>query len=86
MGEVERHWLRLVMAGEEVARLYVSDEDHDAAWNGALADPAVVTDAWAAWRAEVAFAEEFIAATSDLGALGHRRAGLAPNSAASSCT
>jgi uncharacterized damage-inducible protein DinB len=78
MAEVERNWFRRVMAGEQVARLYVSGEDRDADWNGAVADPAVVADAWAAWRSEVAFAEELVAATSDLGALGHRPGGTAP--------
>jgi hypothetical protein len=39
-----------------------------------VADPAVVEEAWAAWREEVAFAEEFTAAT-DLGFVGHDGAG-----------
>lgn len=78
MAEVERHWFRRVMAGEEVARLYVSDEGRDADWNGAVAEPSVVADAWSAWRAEVTFAEEFVSATSDLGTLGHRPGGAAP--------
>ncbi|MBO0731410.1 MAG: DUF664 domain-containing protein, partial [Acidimicrobiaceae bacterium] len=71
MAKVERYWFRRVMAGEEVARLYVSDEDRDADWNGAEADPAVVADAWATWRGEVAFAEELVANASDLGTLGY---------------
>ena len=78
MAGVEHNWFRRVMAGEDVARLYVSDEDRDADWNGALADPAVVTDAWTAWRREVAFAEELVAATGDLGARGRRPGGSAP--------
>ena len=78
MAGVEHHWFRRVMAGEDVARLYVSDEDRDADWNGAVADPAVVSDAWAAWRYEVAFAEELVAATSDLGARGRQPGGSAP--------
>jgi uncharacterized damage-inducible protein DinB len=73
MASVEHSWFRRVMAGEKVARLYVSDDDRDADWNGAVADPAVVADAWAAWRGEVAFAEEFVAATSDLGTRGYSR-------------
>jgi hypothetical protein len=39
----------------------------DADWLGAVADPAVVADAWRAWRAEVAFAEQFVADSPDLG-------------------
>ena len=78
MAGVEHHWFRRVMAGEKVARLYVCDEDRDADWNGAVADPAVVADAWTAWRREVAFAEELVAATSDLGDRGRQAGGCAP--------
>lgn len=78
MAWVEHHWFRRVMVGEDVARLYVSGEDRDADWNGAVADPAVVTDAWTSWRREVAFAEELVAATSDLGARGRQPGDSAP--------
>ena len=78
MAAVEHNWFRRVMAGEDLARLYVSDEDRDADWNGAVADPAVVADAWAAWRREVAFAEALVAATSDLAIRGRGRGGSTP--------
>ena len=78
MAEVEHNWFRRTMAGEEVPRLYVSEEDRDADWNGAVPDPAVVADAWATWRREVAFAEELVAATSDLGTRARRQGGSAP--------
>jgi Protein of unknown function (DUF664) len=70
MAEVERNWLRRVMARPDAPRLYCSDLDRDGDWNGAVADPAVVDDAWRAWRAEVAFAERFVAGNADLGVLG----------------
>jgi hypothetical protein len=35
-----------------------------------------VDDAWRAWRAEVAFAEQFVADTTDLGTLGTTRVPL----------
>ncbi len=70
MGEVERHWFRREMAGQDAPRLYCSELDRDGDWNGAVADPAVVDEAWRAWRTEVAFAEQFVAGNSDLGALG----------------
>jgi uncharacterized damage-inducible protein DinB len=60
LADVERHWFRRVMAGEDVPRIFGTVEDRDAAFNGAVADPAVVDEAWAAWRAEVAFAEQFV--------------------------
>ncbi len=70
MAEVERYWFRRVMARQDVPKLYCSDVDRDGDWNGAVADPAVVDEAWRAWRAEVAFAEQFVADSADLGALG----------------
>jgi uncharacterized damage-inducible protein DinB len=75
MAEVERNWFRSVMAGEDAARVYVTEDDPEADWDGAVPDPAVVADAWTAWRTEVAFAEEFVARTSDLGTRGHRSDG-----------
>ena len=35
-----------------------------------MPDPAVAEEAWRAWREEVAFAEDFVAATADLGTPG----------------
>jgi uncharacterized damage-inducible protein DinB len=74
MAEVERHWFRRAMAGQDASKLYCSDLDRDGDWNGAVADPAVVDEAWRAWRAEVAFAEQFVANTADLATRG-RNAG-----------
>ena len=70
MAEVERTWFRRRLAGEEAPRLYCSEQDRDGDWNGAVADPAVVADAWRAWRAEVAFAERYVADSADLGSPG----------------
>jgi uncharacterized damage-inducible protein DinB len=70
MAEVERHWFRREMAGQDAPRLYCSDTDRDADWNGAVPDPEVVDEAWRAWHAEVAFAERFVADTADLGTPG----------------
>jgi len=50
-----------VMAGQDVPRLFCSDTDRDGDFDGAVPDPQVVADAWAAWRGEVAFAERFVA-------------------------
>ena len=59
MAEVERGWFRRRFAGQSVPRRYQTDADPDGDFNGAVADPAVVAEAWAAWREEVAFAERF---------------------------
>ena len=71
MAEVERAWFRRRMAGEDAPVLYRTAEDRDADWNGAVADPAVVAQAWDAWRAEVAYAQKFVADAPDLDVIGH---------------
>src|SRR5262249_26313392 len=54
---------------------YWADDVPDGDWLGAVADPAVVDDAWRAWREEVAFAERFVADSPDLGIKGTMRDG-----------
>jgi hypothetical protein len=66
LAEQERH-VRRVMAGEDAPRLYCTDEDRDGDWNGAVADPAVVDDAWRQWRTEVALTDQFVDTVADLG-------------------
>jgi uncharacterized damage-inducible protein DinB len=75
MADVERNWFRRVMAHTDAAPLYWSRDLPDAEWLGAVADPAVVAEAWQAWRDEVAFAEEFVAACADFGIRGTMRDG-----------
>jgi uncharacterized damage-inducible protein DinB len=75
MADVERSWFRRVMAGEDVPRRYSSDDDREGAWTGAVADPAVVAEAWAAWEAEVDDAERFVATTGDLNTVGQQSDG-----------
>ncbi len=77
MADVERHWFRRVMAQADAPPLYWSDDRPDIDWLGAVADPAVVDDAWRAWRDEAAFAERFVAASPDLGVEGFNRDGTA---------
>lgn len=66
LAEVERATFRRLMAGEHAPRLFCSDTDRDGDFDGAVADPAVVADAWAAWRAEVEFAGQFVAGAVSL--------------------
>jgi uncharacterized damage-inducible protein DinB len=75
LADVERNWFRRVMAGADAPPRYWSDDVADADWAGAVADPAVVDDAWRAWREEVAFAEKFVADSPDLGVKGTMRDG-----------
>jgi uncharacterized damage-inducible protein DinB len=70
MTDVERHWFRRVMAQSDAPPLYWSEDVPDVDWLGAAADPALVDDAWRAWRDEVAFAEKFVTDSPDLGVNG----------------
>jgi uncharacterized damage-inducible protein DinB len=70
MADVERNWFRRVMAQADAPPLYWLEDVPDADWLGAVADPAVVDDAWRAWGDEVAFAENFVADSPDLDIMG----------------
>ncbi|GII79450.1 hypothetical protein Sru01_44320 [Sphaerisporangium rufum] len=66
LAEVERATFRVLMAGQDVPKLFTSDTDRDGDFDGAVPDPKVVAEAWDAWRAEVAFAERFVAEAPSL--------------------
>jgi hypothetical protein len=70
MAEVERNWFRVEMAGQDAPSLYCSDTNRDGDFDGAVADPDVVAEAWNTWRAEVAFSERFVAEAPDLDVVG----------------
>ena len=58
---VEHSWFRRVLQEQpDVPRLYVTDADRDLDFNGAVADPAVVEEAWTAWRREVRDADAWL--------------------------
>jgi Protein of unknown function (DUF664) len=61
LAEMERATFRELMAGDDAPRLYISPTDRDGDFDGAVPDPVVVAEAWAAWRAEVDFATRFVA-------------------------
>lgn len=69
LAKVEHSWFRRVMEGQDLPRLYWSEEDRDLDFNGAVADPAIVEDAWASWRREVAHAQEYVDAAPSLDVL-----------------
>src|SRR5262245_29225203 len=66
LAEMERATFRGMMAGEDVPRLYCSETDRDGDFDGAVPDPEVVAEAWAAWRTEVDFATRFVAEAPSL--------------------
>jgi len=70
LADVERSWFRKIMAGQDVPSRYRSEDQPDGDFEGARPDPAVVAEAWQAWRDEVAFADRFVAAAPDLDRVG----------------
>ena len=66
LADGERETFRRMMAGQDVPRLYCSDTDRDGDFEGAVGDPQVVAEAWRTWRAEVEFAERFVAEAPSL--------------------
>jgi hypothetical protein len=63
LADGERTTFRVMMAGQDAPRLFGSG---DADFDGAVADPRVVAQAWEAWRAEVDFATRFVAQAPSL--------------------
>jgi hypothetical protein len=63
LAEGERATFRVLMARQDVPRLFGSG---DGDFDGAVADPRVVAEAWDAWRAEVDFARRFVAGAPSL--------------------
>ncbi len=70
MADVERRWFRVRMAGLDAPPYYRTDADPDGDFDGAVADPAVVADAWDTWRDETAFADRFVARAPGLDVIG----------------
>ena len=66
LAELERATFRVMLAGQDVPRLYCSGTDRDGDFDGAVADPEEVAAAWRAWRAEADFATQFVAEASSL--------------------
>jgi uncharacterized damage-inducible protein DinB len=71
MADVERTWFRRALAGQDAPPLFYSDADPDGDFDRAGPDPALAAEAWAVWRAEVAFAERFVAEAPDLDIVGN---------------
>jgi uncharacterized damage-inducible protein DinB len=66
LADVERSWFRRVMAGQEAPPRFYSTEDRDGDFDNVRPDPVMVAEAWQAWREEIAFANQFIAAAPAL--------------------
>ena len=66
LADVERVWFRRIMAGQDAPYRFSSPEDRDGDFDNAAPNPALVAEAWQAWREEIAFADQFVAAAPDL--------------------
>ena len=70
LARVEHSWNRRILQGhEEVPKLYWTEDQPDLDFDGAVADDAIVADAWDTWRREVADADAWLAEEADWGRL-----------------
>lgn len=61
LAQVENHWFQRVLQGRtDAARLYKRADDRDFDFTGAVADPELVSEAFATWKAEIAKADEWL--------------------------
>ncbi len=61
LAQMENHWFQRVLQGRtEEPRLYKSEDDADADFAGSAPDPALVSDAFATWKSEIAKANEWL--------------------------
>jgi uncharacterized damage-inducible protein DinB len=68
LARVEHSWNRRIMQGHsDLPRLYWTEDEPDLDFDGAVADEAVVAEAWESWRREVADADAWLAAQEDWG-------------------
>ncbi|MEP6814664.1 MAG: DinB family protein [Marmoricola sp.] len=70
LADVELSWFRRVIGGEDVTRHFRTSEDRDGDFNGAVADPDVVAEAWSLWHDEVANAQRVVGGASNLDVTG----------------
>jgi uncharacterized damage-inducible protein DinB len=70
MAGVEHNWFYRNMQGHpDAPRLYWSAEGHDLDFDGAVADPDVVEDAFTVWREQIAAADQWLDTSIDLDAI-----------------
>jgi uncharacterized damage-inducible protein DinB len=66
LAQMENHWFQRVLQGRrDRPRLFKRDDDRDADFNEAVADPAVVEEAFTVWKAEIAAADEWLEALAE---------------------
>lgn len=66
LAQVENHWFQRVLQGKaDGPRLFKREDDTDWDFNGAVADPDVVAEAFTAWKAEITAANEWLHALDE---------------------
>jgi uncharacterized damage-inducible protein DinB len=61
LAQMENHWFQRVLQGRtDAPRLYKSDDNPDADFSAAAPNPALVSEAFAAWKSEIAKANEWL--------------------------
>lgn len=65
LAQMEHHWSKRVLQGIDIPQLYKTPEDREFDFTGAVADPAVVEEAWATWHREIAAADAWYAQDDD---------------------
>jgi uncharacterized damage-inducible protein DinB len=69
MAKVEHNWFQRCLQGHrDIPRLYWSEETSDVDFAGAVADQAVVDDAFTTWQAQIAAADAWLDGLTDLDA------------------
>jgi uncharacterized damage-inducible protein DinB len=70
MAGVEHNWFHRHLRGHSDVPYYSwSAGERDSDFDGAVADPAVVADAFAVWREQIAAADQWLDSVTDLGAV-----------------
>jgi uncharacterized damage-inducible protein DinB len=72
MAKVEHGWFVRVLQDrrDDAARPFWSEDDHEWDFNGAVADPAAVTEAFTEWKAQIATADAWLDTLTDQTDLG----------------
>lgn len=70
LADVERHWFRRVLAGQQTSPRFSSDTNPDGAFDVTGPDSGVIAEAWQAWRDETEFADRFLADAPNLDIVG----------------
>jgi uncharacterized damage-inducible protein DinB len=60
MAYVEHRWFQRALQGKDEPSPFVAADDRDADFNGAVADPAVVEEAFATWKQQIAAADAWL--------------------------